>query len=131
MNTSITKGVQRKIILSWIFAQIARLNPNKAGLFEGSFFRGGQFLTAPSPFHPISTELIQNQYTFIEFLNRLFKVGSRLKKCWDHLLYTHAISLFATRNLSLENAVLEKRQREGQIDSLLRVNWRPVLIDIN
>ena len=55
VNTSITKGVQRKIILSWIFAQIARLNPNKAGLFEGSFFRGGQFLTAPSPFHPISS----------------------------------------------------------------------------
>ena len=95
------------------------------------FLEGVNFWPRFPPSILFQAELIQYQYTFIEFLNRLFKVGSRLKKCWDHLLYTHAISLFATRNLSLENAVLEKRQREGQIDSLLRVNWRPVLIDIN
>ena len=52
------------------------LNPNKTGLFEGSFFRGeGQF----DPSFIFQEDLIQYQYNFIsiniQLLNNLFKVG--------------------------------------------------------
>ena len=45
-------------------------NPNKTGLFEGTFFRG-QF---DSPFI-FQEELIQYHYSFIQWLNNLYKVG--------------------------------------------------------
>ena len=41
-------------------------NPNKTGLFEGSFF-WTHFI--------FQEELIQYQYNFIQLLNKLFKVG--------------------------------------------------------
>ena len=46
------------------------LNPNKAGLFEGSFSCGGQF----DPPFILQEELIQLQQNFIQLLNNLFKV---------------------------------------------------------
>ena len=49
-------------------------NPNKAGLFEGSFSWGGEGLTLPS--FTCQEELIWYQYNFIQLLNNLFRV------CW-------------------------------------------------
>ena len=47
------------------------VNPNKAGLFEGSFSWGrGKF---DSPFI-FQEELILYQYNFIQLLNSLFKI---------------------------------------------------------
>ena len=49
--------------------------PNKAGLFEGSFFWGVSLIPPPSfIFHE---ELMQYEYNLIQLLNKLFKVGRR------------------------------------------------------
>ena len=64
---------QRFIVLEifqGVLLNIRYLNPNKAGLFEGSFFWGKVNLT---PFKS-PEEQIQCQYNFIELLRNLFKV---------------------------------------------------------
>ena len=84
--------------------EIIYLNPNKAGLFEGSFFCDGG---SNDPSLIFQEELIQYH---------IFKVDWKFKKCWHHLSsyvtsYTDVISLFATTKFQKIQKIAENSRR--------------------
>ena len=92
------------------------LNPNKAGLFEGSFLRvGGQFNPPPSYFKKNLSDINITQYNFMQLLDSLFKAYWKRKNA-DIICYKLISLVSSNKEMSANPKTRWKSMKIANID---------------